>query len=187
MVPGFLQTYRLAFKRNSSILVLSAQRILFLMFLESFRCLLANSKRAVMASVWPLYHKCLIGGVHQRWLSFLKVLPSPQRNSGLCQSDHPVLGHLPDQDPYPLIAQFGQAASSKKSPGGTKLLPFKNDVGHCVLRELFFSLPQICTSTQSCLGCLRTIPSNSWLGLCSDMHCQLWHLIYTGVCFSKSY
>jgi hypothetical protein len=34
-----------------------------------------------VASVWPLYHKGLIGGVLQRWLSFWKVLPSPQRNS----------------------------------------------------------------------------------------------------------
>ena len=33
-----------------------------------------------VASVWPLYHKGLIGGV--RWLSFWKVLPSPQRDSG---------------------------------------------------------------------------------------------------------
>jgi hypothetical protein len=24
---------------------------------------------------------------------------------------------------------------------------------------------------------LRTIPSTSWLGFCSDMHCQLWDLI----------
>jgi hypothetical protein len=28
------------------------------------------------------YHKSLIGGGLQRWLSFCKVLPSPQRNSG---------------------------------------------------------------------------------------------------------
>ena len=34
------------------------------------------------ASVRPLYHKGLIGGVLQRWLSFRNVLPSPQRNSG---------------------------------------------------------------------------------------------------------
>jgi hypothetical protein len=34
-----------------------------------------------VASVWPLYHKCLIGGVLQRWLSFWKVLSSPQSNS----------------------------------------------------------------------------------------------------------
>ena len=34
-----------------------------------------------VASVWLLYHKGLIGGVLQRWLSFWKVLPSPKRNS----------------------------------------------------------------------------------------------------------
>ena len=34
-----------------------------------------------MASIWPLYHKGLIGRVLQRWLSFWKVLPSPQKNS----------------------------------------------------------------------------------------------------------
>ena len=32
-------------------------------------------------------------------------------------------------------------------------------------------------SPQSCLGALRTIPSTSWFGFCSDMHCQLWDLI----------
>ena len=47
MVPGFLQTWRLAFRPKSSILVSSDQRMLFLMVWESFRCLLANSKRAV--------------------------------------------------------------------------------------------------------------------------------------------
>ena len=75
----------------------------------------------------------------------------------LWQSDHRVLGHLPDQGPSPPIAQFGWAASSRKNLGGSKLLPFKNDRGHCVLgdlqcyRSFFGSLPQICTSTQSCL------------------------------------
>ena len=55
--------------------------------LRVFRYLLANSKwlscafYCGVASVWPLYHKGLIGGVLQRWLSFWKVLPSPQRNS----------------------------------------------------------------------------------------------------------
>jgi hypothetical protein len=33
------------------------------------------------ASVWPLYHKGLISGVLQRWLSFWMVLSSHQRNS----------------------------------------------------------------------------------------------------------
>jgi hypothetical protein len=78
----------------------------------------------------------------------------------LCQSDHWLLGHLPDQGPCPLIAQFGQAANSSKSLGGSKLLPFKNDGGHCVLgtfnaAEFFGTLPQICASTQYCLRCLR--------------------------------
>ena len=36
----------------------------------------------------------------------------------------------------PPIAQFGRACSSRKSPGDSKLLPFKNDGGHCVLGDL---------------------------------------------------
>ena len=64
-VPGFLQTWHLAFE--SSILVSSDQGILFLLLWESFRCLLANKRAAMclywgVASVWPLY-KALIGGV----------------------------------------------------------------------------------------------------------------------------
>ena len=47
-----------------------------------------------------------------------------------------VLGHLPDQDHSPLNAQFGQSANSRKSLVGSKLLPFKNDGGHCVLGDL---------------------------------------------------
>ena len=54
----------------------------------------------------------------------------------LCQSDHRVLGHLPDQGPSPPISQFSRAASSRKSLSGSKLLPFKNDGGHCVLGDL---------------------------------------------------
>ena len=47
-----------------------------------------------------------------------------------------LLGHLPDQGPSPLIAQFCQAASSRKNLGDSKHLPFKNDGGHCVLGDL---------------------------------------------------
>ena len=89
----------------------------------------------------------------------------------LCQCDHRVLGPLPVSP----IAQFGRAASSRKSLGGSKLLPF-NNVGHGVLGDLqmlqmfFGTLTQICASKQSCLGALRTVPSTSWLGYCSDMH-----------------
>ena len=39
-----------------------------------------------------------------------------------------------------------------------------------MLQTFFGILPQICVSTQSSLGTLRTIPSTSWLGFCSDMH-----------------
>ena len=47
-----------------------------------------------------------------------------------------TVGHLPDQGPSAPIAQFGRAASSGKSLGGSKLLPFKHDGGHCVLENL---------------------------------------------------
>ena len=100
----------------------------------------------------------------------------------LCQSDRRALGHLPDQGPSPPIAQFDLAASSRNSLGGSKLLPFKNDGGHCVLGIL----PQICASTHSCFGALRTSPPTSCFGSCYDMHCQLWDLILTGVYLSKS-
>ena len=133
-----------------------------------------------MSSVWPLYHKGLIDGVLQRWLSFWKVLHLHRGNLELCQSDHRVLGHLHEQGPSPPIAQFGRVASSRKSLGGSKLLPFKSG-GHCVLGDLQccrrFLEPFPRYVPQSCLGALRTIPSTSWFGFCSDIHCQLWDLI----------
>jgi hypothetical protein len=54
----------------------------------------------------------------------------------LYQSDLWVLGHLPDQGPFPTIAQFARMASSRKSLGSSKLLLFKNDGGECVLVDL---------------------------------------------------
>ena len=59
---------------------------------------------------------------------------SPISTEDLC--DHRVLDHLSDHGPSPLITQFGRAASSRKSLGGSKLLPFNNDGGHCVLGDL---------------------------------------------------
>ena len=47
-----------------------------------------------------------------------------------------LLINLPDQDPSPPIAQFRRAASSRKSFGGSKRILFKNDGGHCVVRDL---------------------------------------------------
>jgi hypothetical protein len=70
----------------------------------------------------------------------------------------------------------------------------QNDGGHCVLGDLqccrmteatvflgkfFVTLPQICASTRV----LQTIPSTSRHGFCSDVHCHLWDLIWTGVHF----
>jgi hypothetical protein len=66
----------------------------------------------------------------------LEVSPISKEELELRQRDHRVVGHLPDQGPSPPIAQFGWAASSKKSLGGSKLLPFRNDGGRCVLWDL---------------------------------------------------
>ena len=65
------------------------------------------------ASVWPLYHKGLIGGVLQRWLSFCKVLPSPQRTSGALSEWLSGPWSPPWPRPFSPIAQFGRAASSR--------------------------------------------------------------------------
>ena len=65
----------------------------------------------------------------------------------LCPNDHQVLGHLPDQGRSPPIAQFGWEASSRKSLGGFKLLPFKNDGDHCVLGDLGYPSPDLCLDT----------------------------------------
>ena len=66
----------------------------------------------------------------------LQGSPIPTETLDLCQSDHQVLGYLPDQGPSPLIAQLVQAACSRKSLGGSNLFPFKNDGGHYVLGDL---------------------------------------------------
>ena len=62
--------------------------------------------------------------------------PLHSKNMVLCQSDHRLRGHLPAQGPSPLIAQFGRVNSSRKTLCGSKLLPLKNDGGHCVLGDL---------------------------------------------------
>jgi hypothetical protein len=71
----------------------------------------------------------------------------------LCQSDHWVIGHLHDQGPSPPIVQFGWATSSRKSVVGNKLVPFKNDEGHCVLgdlqccRRFWYPSPDLCLNS----------------------------------------
>jgi hypothetical protein len=51
-----------------------------------------------------------------------KVLLSPQRSSVRVN-----IGFLNSGGSSPPIAQFGRVASSRKSLGGSKSLPFKND------------------------------------------------------------
>ena len=101
----------------------------------------------------------------------------------LCQSDHWVLGHLPDQGPSPPIDWLGRVASSRKSLGGSKLLPFKNDVGTVFLgtfnaAEMFwYPSPALCldtilswsSSTSQPHDLMTSFPSTSWLGFCSGM------------------
>jgi len=111
-----------------------------------------------VASVWSLYHTGLIGGVLQRWLFFWKVLLSPQRNAGALSEWPSGSWSPPLLRSFSSIDQFGWAASSRKSPGGSKLLQFTDDGGHCA-------------SIKNCLGGLKTIPWTSRLGLCSDILC----------------
>jgi hypothetical protein len=107
-------------------------------------------------------------------------------------SDHWVLGDVPDEGPSPPIAQFGRATISRKSFGDSKLLPCKNEGCHCVLGDLQCYrnvLVPFSRSTQSCLGTLRSVPSTSWLGFCSDMLCLALSTVglYIDRCaFSKS-
>ena len=79
-------------------------------------------------------------------------------------------------------------ASAKKSRGRSKLLPFKNNGGHCALgtfnaAECFCSLPQICTSTQYCLQALQAVPLTSGLGF-SIVSCDT---LYSQVCASPNH
>ena len=143
MVPGFLQTWLLAFRPTSSILVSSDQSMLFFMVWNSLGAFWQTpSCHVPFTEKWlPFGHttikawlveRCRDGCPSGRFAHLYRT------TLWLCQSDHRVLGHLPDQGPPPPIAQFGWAASSRKSLGGFKLLPFKNDGGHCVLGDLQF-------------------------------------------------
>ena len=72
MVSGFLQTWCLAFRPKSYVLVSSGQKMLFLK-VSPLRAFWQTPSRLSCAFYW---------GVLYRWSSFWKVLPSPQRNSG---------------------------------------------------------------------------------------------------------
>ena len=116
----------------------------------------------IVASIWPLYHK------RPDWWSAAEMVVllegSPISTEELCSSlsDHRVLGHLPDQGLSSHFAQFGQAASSKKILGGSKLLSFKNDGGHCVIGDL-----QWCRNVL--VSCSRSVP---WHNPVSELYGQ---------------
>lgn len=95
---------------------LSDQIIFLLILSESFKCHLANSKRAIrclllkVVSVWLLYHKGLIDGVLLRWSSFQQVLPLCRGLLKLCLSEIEWgFEHLPDQCPSFPAAEFSHS------------------------------------------------------------------------------
>ena len=75
--------------------------------------------------------------------------------------------------------QLSETHTSFKNDGATVFLGTTNAA------EMFWYLfPDLCLDT--ILVRSSTGNSSSCLGFCSDMHCQLWDLIWTGVCLSKS-
>ena len=133
MVPGCLQMWCLAFRPKNSILVSSDQRI---SWSESpLGAFWLNSSGLSCAFYWGVASVCLVeccrDGCPSGRFSHLH-----RGTLELCQSDHQILVHLPDQSPSSLIAKFGQVAIFRKSLDSSKLLLFKNDGGHCVLGDL---------------------------------------------------
>ena len=115
IVPSFLQTWRLTFRPNSSVLVSSDRRILFLMVWESLgafwqtlsglSCAFYSISVQFTIKAW-LVEWCRDGCPSGRYSHLHRGTLE------LCQSDHQVLGHLPDWGHSPPIALFGRAASS---------------------------------------------------------------------------
>ena len=103
---------------------------------------------------------------------------SPISTEELCQSPSGSWS-LPSR-----FALFGRAASSRKSrwfqTSILRMMEATVFMGLSTLQTFCGTLRQICASTQSCLGALRTIPITSLLGFCSDIHCQLWDLYIDG-------
>lgn len=75
----------------------------------------------LQSAMKPRLVECLSVGCPSASLSDLHI-----RSLNLSQSDHQVLGHLSYPGPSPLVAQFSHAASSRKGPGCSKLLPLKH-------------------------------------------------------------
>lgn len=133
----------------------------------------------VVTKEWLLSgHSGLIGGLLQRWLSFCKVFLSPQKSAGALTVTVGFWSH-----PWLPLQLSLDGCSARLGRGGSELLPFMDDGGHCGTFSIrHFSLPfsrfmpvfevyrQVYIPLTWCLVC----------GL--DMHCHLW----TGVCLYKS-
>ena len=175
-VPGFLQTWRLELRTNSSVLFSSDLKILFLPVRESFRCFFICKLQAGFhvpftekrfpsghSAITPRSVKCC----SDAYPSGKFLLSLYTGSLELSHSDHQVLGHLSYQGPSPPHhAQFGWAASSRKSPGCSKLLPFKNYGGHCALgniqysRNIFVAFPRSVPRHSPVSESLQAVPSN---------------------------
>ena len=94
----------------------------------------------------------------------------------LCQSDHRVLGHLPDQGPSPPIAQFDLAPALGRVLVVPNFFHLRMMILQCC-RHVFVTLPQICSSVLS--PSLWTIHSSSWLVF------FLWHALSTVRCYTQ--
>ena len=90
--------------------------------------------------------------------------------------------------PFSPIAQFGRAASSRKGLSGSKLLPFKNNRGHCGLGDLQCCRHFLVPFTRSVpphnpvSALYGQIPSTSWFiffALTCTVNCEI---LYRQVC-----
>lgn len=110
----------------------------------------------------PFCHEAQIVGNLQCWLTFRKFLPSLM----LGQNDHQFQNdHQSEWDSFLRFLIFDKTASSRKSPGCSKLLPIQNDGGHCVLRDL------------QCSSFLIMVPF--FLHICA-LQSMLWRLFLWG-------
>ncbi len=93
----------------------------------SFQIILFSLSESLFFANSVCIFVCLFWGKDWVWHTTIKPrsVKSPYMIMELNQSHHLLLGYYYNQSPFPLISQFGQEASSKKSPGCSKLLPLK--------------------------------------------------------------
>ena len=127
-----------------------------------------------VASFWSLYNKGMIGGVLQRWLSFWKVLPSPQMNSValsvwflVTSLTKALLPRLPSLAGRPALGRVLVVPNffHLRMMEATVFLRNTADMFWYPSPDLWLNIILSRSST--------AISSTSPLAFCSDMHCQL--------------